>query len=68
MGAWLSLLFTPTSQIIKIKNKKFIIDKQIGEGGFAYVYLVSATYLLQLFEESNTTYYILASIRVLSRE
>lgn len=40
MGVWLSLFFTPSSKIIIIKKKKYIIEKLIGEGGFAYVYLV----------------------------
>lgn len=40
MGGWLSLLLTPTSKIIRIKHRKYIAEKQIGEGGFSFVYLV----------------------------
>lgn len=40
MGGWLSLLFTPTSKKIKLKEKNYIIQKKIGEGAFSFVYLV----------------------------
>jgi len=40
MGAWFSLLVTSSSKIITLHGRKFIIQKQIGEGGFAFVYLV----------------------------
>jgi len=49
MGAWLSLFFTSSSKIITVQSKKYIIDKLIGEGGFAFVYLVHDPYTDQIF-------------------
>jgi len=48
MGVWISLLFTPPSRIIHLNNKKLLIKKRLGEGGFSYVYLVQDVYSRQI--------------------
>eukprot|EP01114_Cavostelium_apophysatum_P022096 TRINITY_DN7885_c0_g1_i1.p1 TRINITY_DN7885_c0_g1~~TRINITY_DN7885_c0_g1_i1.p1 ORF type:complete len:327 (+),score=66.95 TRINITY_DN7885_c0_g1_i1:149-1129(+) len=54
MGAWLTLMCTSPSKIISIKGRKFIIEKQIGEGGFSFVYLVQDPYSSQRFAIKKT--------------
>lgn len=40
MGGWLSFLFTPPRKVVRLNNKKLHIGKNLGEGGFSFVYLV----------------------------
>lgn len=54
MGAWISIFCTPSSRIISIKGRKFIIQKQIGEGGFSFVYLVQDPHTNQSFAIKKT--------------
>jgi len=54
MGAWLTLFFTPSSKIITINRRKFIIQKKIGEGGFSYVYSVEDPYASKQFAIKKT--------------
>jgi len=49
MGAWLSWLFTPSSKILTINDRRFIIKKLLGEGGKSFVYLIEDPKNKQLF-------------------
>jgi len=40
MGGWLSFLFVPQSKVFRLKNRKVIVRKTLGEGGFSFVYQV----------------------------
>jgi len=40
MGAWLSFLFGGGSKVVRLNNRRLLIRKTLGEGGFSYVYLV----------------------------
>eukprot|EP01118_Nematostelium_gracile_P006416 TRINITY_DN2065_c0_g1_i1.p1 TRINITY_DN2065_c0_g1~~TRINITY_DN2065_c0_g1_i1.p1 ORF type:complete len:316 (-),score=94.81 TRINITY_DN2065_c0_g1_i1:22-969(-) len=40
MGAWLTLLLTPSTKVVTVKGSRYIIEKTLGEGGFAIVYSV----------------------------
>jgi len=50
----LSLLFTPSSRIISIRGRKFIIEKKIGEGGFSYAYMVKDPHSSEIFAIKKT--------------
>jgi len=54
MGGWISLCFTPSSKVIEVKGRKFIIKKQIGEGGFSFVYLVEDPYTSSKYAVKKT--------------
>jgi len=49
MGAWLSLLFTPSNKIVSIHGRKLILETLLGEGGFAFVYRVYDPYTRERF-------------------
>jgi serine/threonine kinase 16 len=40
MGAWLSFLFASPNKVVHVNNRKLLIKRQLGEGGFSYVYEV----------------------------
>jgi len=54
MGVWFSLLFTPASKLVIINEKKYIIERLIGEGSFSYVYLVTEPYSRKKFALKKT--------------
>jgi len=54
MGGWFSLLCTPGSKVISIRQRKFISELQIGEGGFSYVYRVRDPYSSEVFAIKKT--------------
>jgi len=39
MGAWLSYMFTPSRKVAVVKNRRLLLQKQLGEGGYSFVYL-----------------------------
>jgi serine/threonine kinase 16 len=54
MGAFFTLLFTPSSKILKITGRTLIIKRKIGEGGYSYVYLSYNPYSGEEFAAKQT--------------